>query len=164
MVQIPTSQTQETQSSFPDSAAKKEFPIIPNDSIVNVEVVECELRDFSEDFRAQYGVKDKQEVSFRFRVTDGDYKGLNIWGSAKPIFDSSDNCRLRIWTQEILGVDKLPEGFVFDTDDLVGMNTRVLVSEYRKKKGGLGNRVKDVLRANANTPNATVSYNAEEPF
>lgn len=163
MARIPLTTAAPEQQNF-DSAEKKSFQVIPDDTIVNVEVVNVELRDFPEEFRAQYNVKDKQEVSFRFRVTDGDFKGLNLWGSARPEFNDSDQCRLRLWTQEILGVDKLPEGYVFDTDDFDGATCRVLVSERRKKNGQFTNRVKDVLRATRSTPNATVAYDDMEPF
>lgn len=163
MAQIPLTnsapaQQAPQQQGFPQK--KREFPVIPDETIVNAEVVAVELRDLNPEFRAKYKIKETQEVSFRFRVTDGEYKGLNVWGNAKPIFDSSPECRLRIWTQEILGMDSLPEGFVFDTEDLAGLNTRILVTKYSKRDGSEGNRVKDVLRSNSP---ATALYD-EEPF
>lgn len=163
MAQIPMTTATPQQESF--DGAKKDFPVIPDDTVVNVEVVSVELRDFPEEFRRKYDVKDKQEVSFRFRITDGDFKGQNLWGSARPVFDDSDQCRLRLWTQEILGVDKLPDGYVFDTDDFADATCRVLVSERRRKSDGkFVNRVKDVLRATRTTPGAMVPNYEDEPF
>jgi len=144
---------------FPDQPQKKRtFDPIPEGKVVNVEVVAVELRDINPEFRAKYKIKDTQEVSFRFKVIDGDFKNRNLWGNAKPIWNDADNCRLRLWTQEIFGVDRMPEGYEFDTDDFTGMKARVVVRNFSKRDGTVGDGVQDVLRA---LPDR---YANEEPF
>jgi hypothetical protein len=124
---------------------------------VDVEVLDVEIRDLPDWFRKQFNVKDEQEVSFHFKVVGDDHTNRHLWGSARPVLDKSDNCRLRIWTQEILGVNSLPEDFVFDTDQLAGLQARVVVGTRVAKDGTTKNKVLDVLRAN------TVTFD-EEPF
>jgi hypothetical protein len=153
-----TQPTQET-GGFPSQPERKRtFDPIPEGTIVDVEVVSVELRDLNPEFRAKYKIKETQEVSFRFRVTGGEYAKRNLWGNAKPILDDSDNCRLRLWTQEILGVDRLPADFEFDTDDFTGLTCRVLVKNYNKRDGSVGDGVQDVLRA------VEDRFANEEPF
>ena len=142
-----------TQVGFGD-APEKEWPVIPEKALVDVEVVKIQLRDIPAEFRAKYDIKDEQEVNFDFRVTDGEYKGQRIFGSAKPYLNDSDNCRLRFWLQEILGVDQLPGDFVFKLDekneasDLVGLRCRVLVrNKTRQSDGKKSHAVAEVLRA-----------------
>ena len=149
----------EPQKSFPEGAQKKRtFDPIPEGSVVDVEVVEVEIRDINPEFKAKYKIKDDKEISFRFKVTSGDFKNRNLWGNAKPYWNDADNCRLRIWTQEIFGVDRMPEGYEFDTDDFPGMKARVVVRNYQKRDGSTGDGVQDVLRA------VEDRYAHEEPF
>lgn len=143
---------------------KKDFPAIPEGQILNVEVIEVELRD-----RPEWALRnpddETKEVSFRFRVLDGEYAKRNLWGTTMPWFNFSPKCRLRIWVQGILGVDELPEDFelklndVYDADkritkqlftDLGGKRARVLVgNRVNKKTGELRDFVQDVFAAEA---------------
>lgn len=163
-----TNTQQVQQEVFPEQAAprKRTFDPIPEGEIVDVEVVEVEIRDINPEFRAKYKIKEDKEISFRFKVISGNYKNRNLWGNAKPYWNDSDNCRLRLWTQEIFGVDRMPEGYEFDTDDFPGMKARVVVRNYQKRDGSTGDGVQDVLRAvNSNMGSGvptTTRY--EEPF
>ena len=148
------------QQGFADQPQKKRtFDPIPEGEIVDVEVVDVEIRDLNPEFRAKYKIKEEQEISFRFKVISGDYKNRNLWGNAKPIWNDADNCRLRLWTQEIFGVDRMPEGYEFDTDDFTSMRARVVVRNYTKRDGSTGDGVQDVLRSVDNS-----RYANEEPF
>ncbi len=149
-----------TTSTRPEGE-KKEFSVIPENALLNVQVAKCEIKPFTEDFRKKYNVEDENEVSFEFVVIDGDFAKRRLWGSAKPYFDKSDNCRLRIWTQEIMGWDSVPDGYEFDTDDLTGLNCRILVKAYVGNDGKPRNRVKEVLRA-VKAPED--KYSGLEPF
>lgn len=120
----------------------KEFPLVPNNEVVAVEVARVQHRALDEEFRRKYNVKDTHKVSFAFKVLEGPGKGKWLWADAKPYFNSSDNCRLRIWVEAILGVDGLPDGFSLDFDendgrcrDLEGLEARVLV-QHRQAKAG----------------------------
>jgi hypothetical protein len=155
------------QEAFPSAPAqKRKFDPIPEGEIVDVEVVEVEIRDLDSEFRAKYKIKEDKEVSFRFKVISGQYSNRNLWGHAKPYWDNSDNCRLRLWTQELFGVDRMPDDYEFDTDDFTGKTARVVVRNYKKRDGSTGDGVQDVLRslrpsAGAGVP-TTTRY--EEPF
>jgi len=139
-------------TSFVEGPAKV-WPVIPERALVDCEVVKVELRKLNPEFRAQFNIKDEYEVSFRFRVIDGDYKGQPIFGTAKPYLNDSDTCRLRFWLQELLGVDSLPSDFSFKFDennevpDLVGLQCQVLVKNRVKQDGTKAHAVAEVLRS-----------------
>lgn len=162
MVKLPT-------SSQPAAGNSNTYPVIPNNKMLNVVVEKCELREINKDFREKYNISDTHEVNFMFRVTDGEYgpneksRGRVLFGTAKPYINDSDNCRLRIWAQELRGEDALPEGYEFDTDDMVGRNARVLVGEYTKQNGNVDNKIKEVLRAETQ-PTGTEAAYVGEPF
>lgn len=161
MAQLP--QTTANHPATTGGTTKRKFDPIPENRIVNVVVEECEVRAFDEAFRRQWNVQDTHEVSFRFRVKGGDYDNRVVFGSAKPIFEDDPDCRLRLWTQELMGVDTLPDNYVFDTDDLVGRSGRILVRVHTKQNGEQTNKVKEVLRAE-NQPVGTERVYDEEPF
>jgi hypothetical protein len=147
-LQMQSTQSESDGGMFPSQTQKKRtFDPIPEGTIVDVEVVSVELRDLNPEFRAKYKIKETQEVSFRFKVISGPFANRNLWGNAKPIFNDADNCRLRLWAQEILGVDRLPADYKFDTDHFAGLKARVLVKNYQKRDGTTGDGVQDVLRA-----------------
>ena len=159
MAKLPTSTLDKTDDT--GNTQKKEFKVIPENAILNVTVEKCELRDLPEDFRKAYNVEDTQEVSFSFRVQDGEFEKRMLWGSAKPYWSDSDGCRLRIWTQEIMGVDKLDDGYEFDTENVEGKSCRILVKQRQKKDGTKSNKVAEVMRS----INASNEYSLEdEPF
>lgn len=136
-----------SQSSGQSSApgAPRKFDPIPENTIVDVEVVSVELRD-----KPEWAIRDPdvtQEVSFRFRVVSGQYEKRNLWGNAAPFFNFSPKCRLRIWVQGILGVDELPEGFELDLPSLTGRRARVLVGNRKNKQDEVKDFVQDVFPA-----------------
>lgn len=143
---------------------KKTFDPIPANTIAEVEVVDVTYKPLNEEFRKKFAVKDTHEVSFHFKVIEGPYKNRHIWGTAKPYLNSSDKCRLRIWLQELLGVDKLPAEFTLnenpDTgvyDEFTGMRCRVFTELKTSGSGKVTDRVRDVLRS-------VTQVEAEEDF
>lgn len=148
-----------TQTSVPQGTKPERALIIEN--IYPAVVDGCELRPYSDEFRQKFNIQDTHEISFKFRIVGGEFDGRWVWAGANARWEESDGCRLFAWTKEILGVDTLPPGFVFDTDNLVNLSCRIHVQQYVKADGKLGNKVKNVLRA----VNQSNNYNyVEEPF
>lgn len=142
---------------------KKVYPIIPEDTILNVKVtrVEEELKPFKEDDGS-----DIVRVVFTFQVQDGPYEKQRVWGETSTFFTSQS--KLRQWASELYGTT-LGDGFVLDTDDLVGKIARVQVGIRNQKNGKQRNFVKDVFRPRDAMVSAitaptqeTTSY--EDPF
>ena len=128
------------------------FELIPVDTILEAEVFNCERRETPFWIDKEDHSKGKQEeISFRFKITElGEYNGRTLFGSTPIWFNTSPKCRLRLWTQEILGLDELTEGFEFDTDDLITMPVKVVVGHKVIRKGTpeeeTKDRVVDVIR------------------
>lgn len=145
------------------NTAPREYPVIPDGEIVDVEVVEVELRD-----RPEWAIRnpddETKEISFRFRVVNGPYAKANLWGTTMPWFDYSPKCKFRLWVQGIEGVTELPEGFSLETIEVpndkkpgemktifpafTSKQARVLVGNRRNKKTGkLNHFAQDVFPA-----------------
>ena len=116
-------------------------------TILVVEVEKVTLRELKEEFREKFNIEPTHEFNFQFKVLDGNFKNRKVWGSAHATWHDGSNCRLRIWSQEIMGVNSFPEGYEFDSDHLVGQVCRVTIKNYTKGDGSLGESVADVLRA-----------------
>ncbi len=130
---------------------KKDFDPIPANEIVNVVIEKCFVEPYSEWFLQNYPQKDgsTHQVKFWFRVVDGQFEKRVLFGDAKANWyeDERNSCRLRNWTKTIMG-GELPEGYEFDSDDLVGLNARILVGEkWNKKQEKMQDCVGEVLRA-----------------
>jgi hypothetical protein len=130
---------------------KKAFEPIPaqdqykTPTILPVEVLECKLQPINADFREKYDIEATHEFNFRFKVLEGDFKNRNVWANAHALWHDGANCRLRLWAQAIMGVDAFPEGYVFDSDHLVGQTCRITIKNYNKKDGSVGETAADVL-------------------
>jgi len=147
------------------NGGKRSFPVIPDGRILNVEVEICEVRPFDEAFRKKYEVEDTHEVSFRFRVQDGEFEKRVLFGSTSPYCE--EGSKLYDWSKEIMGKDSLPEGYVWDSDQLTGLRCRIQVKEHTKQNGEKTNKVKALFRAEETQYQATpaaASDEAYEPF
>lgn len=138
-----------------EESSTPEFTLIPDGEILDCEVVACEERETPFDDEKNPGQK-QREVSFRFQVTDpGEYNGRTLFGRTPTTFNTNENCKLRLWVQELLGMDVLPEKFRFNTDTLIGLPCRVAVGVRTSKpspqypKGRTTNFAWDVLRQNS---------------
>jgi hypothetical protein len=134
---------------------EQDFQLIPEGDVLAAEVAQCEVRDTPFDDDKNPGEKQK-EVSFRFEITEsGEFYGRTVFGRTPTTFNTNENCKLRQWVQELLGMDKLPENFRFNTDTLIGLPCRVSVAQRTSKpsekypRGRTTNYAFDVLRANS---------------
>lgn len=132
---------------------KKVYPIIPEDTILNVKVtrVEEEIKPFKDDDGS-----DIVRVVFTFQVQDGEYEKQRVWGETSTFFTPLS--KLRQWASELYGTT-LHDGFVLDTDDLVGKVARIQVGVRTQKNGKQRNFAKDVFRPR----DAMVSAITESP-
>lgn len=112
----------------------EEFEAIPEGELLEAEIVNCELREtpFLIDENDPSKGK-KEQVSFRFRIVeDGPYFGRTLFGNTPTTFTTHPDCKLRVWVQEILGMDSLPIDFEFDTETLIGATVKVIVGNRFK--------------------------------
>ena len=129
-----------------------EFEPIPAGEILEAvveNVEERETRNWVDENDPSKGKR--KRVSFFFRITqEGPYEGRAIFGSTSNKFSTHPNCRLRVWVQEILGVDNLPENFRFTEDDLIGQPVKVVVDNYESTQADgsvvTKDSVSDVIR------------------
>lgn len=137
------------------------YPTIPEDEVLPAKVEAVERRETPWPIDENDPTKgNREEVSFRFRVTSGEYEGRVIFGNTPVWFDASPECRLRVWVEEILGVDELSVGFKFNTDDLIDLPVNVVMG-VGKKKGK--NFVADVVRQGAAVASAAQPAMAAAP-
>lgn len=139
-----------------------EFEDIPDDTWVDATVVSAVIQE-----REGKDGKYKKCV-FKFAVEDdGTWHGKYVWGETSVAFVDHPDCRLRNWAMEMLGVDQIPVGYKFNTDDVVDCTVKVLVGlrEYEKTMGGktetrTTNFVRDVMRSEAyiGTPSAAETF------
>jgi len=117
---------------------------IENDTILEAVILSCQEQDSFWDIDKDDPSKGKRrEVSFKFEVTeDGPYQGRWVWGSTPTYFDDNPRCKLRIWVQEVFGLDEIPLGFKFSLEQVEGQPVRIHVAKSEKGK----NYVTDVLR------------------
>jgi len=118
------------------------FPILEEHTVVNVEVVTVEEQ---ESFFKDDDGNPKNEVVFKFRITDGEFEGQHLWGRTPTTWSMNEKCKLRQWAEQILAT-KIPAGTPLDTDDLVGRPARAVVGTFTKKTGEQGNKVTDVMK------------------
>ena len=142
------------------SDEKKEFEPFEDGMVIEAEVLGVEQK--TKKIRGD----ELERIEFAFKIVDpqGKYNNRRVWGDTSTSFVDHPECKLRAWTQEIMGVD-LPKGFKLNTDDLIGSRCRVAITTYEyqprdnpdgpKKQGA---RVQDVIRSKANLGLS------EEPF
>lgn len=142
--------TLEETSGVDADGNKKEFPLIPEDSILEANVLEIKGP-----VEMPYKDKETNEAIFKmewtFKIASGEYADQRTWGQTGIKFAHHPDCKLYAWTQEVLGVD-LPAGFNLDTDNLLGLPCRIVVGVRSYTKTGetaltYRNYVKDVIRA-----------------
>ncbi|GAC1673009.1 MAG: hypothetical protein NVS9B9_29960 [Ktedonobacteraceae bacterium] len=127
--------------------AAREWEVIPANTELEAEILGIEER--TKPFKDDNG-KDVVKVNFSFKVTsDGEYKNRRQFGETSTSFVDHPDCKFRAWVKAALGVDSLPQEFVLDTDDLLGLPVRLIIGNKPKKNadGTTGTRdyVQDVL-------------------
>lgn len=137
-----------------------DFRLIPDGTILTAEIIRCEDREtpFKDEKKSEETGKDvmQREVSFTFQVTEpGEFYARTVFGRTPTTFNTSEQCKLRLWVQELLAIDLLPEKFRFSTDTLEGLPCRIAVGVRTSKpnekypKGRQTNFAWDVLRTNS---------------
>ncbi len=124
----------------------------PHQSVFEAKILEITEQDSRWDIDDEDPSKGKkQELNFKFEVIDpdGDFDKRWAWGKCAAYLSTDSRNKLRQWVQGILDIDVLPEGFAFNTDDLVGRQCRIIVEAYEKKTGGVGNYVAEVRHSRA---------------
>lgn len=125
-----------------------EYPVLPPDKIVQVEVVDVTEREVSS------AKGDWMKFEFKFRILavpsdlESDYGvlvGSHIWGSVPARLTTHPDNKLRQWSESLLNLDDLAEGYSLDTDDLIGRKGRALVTNYQKRDGKSQHQVGSVL-------------------
>lgn len=134
----------------------QEYPLIPDGAIVPVRVDEVS--------KGRRPGQDKDRISFKFVVTEGEYENQWLWGSTPTTFSNNPDCKLMSWVRELLGGTDLPVGFKVSKRSLEGLEGRAVVSQYPGNDGKMRNGVNDVLRPKATAPVASAPYDDEEPF
>lgn len=122
------------------------FEAIPVDTVLEAEVDKVEERETPFWIDQNDESKGKQrQVSFKFRITDAEHSGRVLFGNTPTTFSNHPDCKLRVWVQEILGVDTLPLGFKLDLSQLEGAPIKVVVGNRSKKAADGSEVVKDFV-------------------
>lgn len=140
----------EESTSDDDGEKTFEYVLIPENEVLEAEILEIKVQDsfFWVDVDDHSKGKDK-EVSFKFNITEeGKFKNTWVFGSTSTIFNTHANCKLRLWTEEILGLDEgLPVDFSLNTEDLEGQKVRVIIANYWSPKNNrTQHKVSDLQR------------------
>lgn len=109
---------------------------IPDGTMHSAEIVKCEERDHPF-FKEDDGVTPQREVSFTFKITDGDYAERYIYGRTPTTFTTHPDCKLRGWVQSAYSLDEVPLDFEFEPEDLNGLPVKIIagVRKYVDKQG-----------------------------
>lgn len=143
--------------------APKSFPLIPEDTTLVATITEIkeDVKPFNDRETGLPVVK----LAWTFQTAFDDQE-RKVWGETNLDFFEHPDCRLYSWTQEALGTE-LPNGFVLNTDALIGQDVRVIMGVRSYVKNGetdkrYVNYVKDVMRARSAMGAATQV--AADPF
>lgn len=143
---------------------------VPDNSLLNAVVLNAAKTLMP--FKDKVTGEDVYKVKWSFQVTqDGPFRGRKVEGLTSTSFVNHPECRMYQWAKSLLGAD-LPEGFVFKTDDVIGIECVVLVSATEKeRRDGNGvwvnNNVVDVRPAENIPVSVGSAYGIsadEEPF
>lgn len=105
-------------------------------------------------------------VEFHFKlIADDGHDGQDIWGDTSTRFNSHPECRLKQWSEALLGMRLTPH-FRLDTDMLLDRHCFVVVGKKSWEKDGetkYRNFVRDVQPTTANA-RALAEADEDEPF
>lgn len=125
--------------------------------VVNVGLRERKARNEGED--------PTKRIEFKFKlISDDSHDGQDIWGSTSTKFVDHPKCKLKGWSEAILGRN-LPVRYKLDTDDLLDRECRVVVS-YRTWQQGDETRERNEISDVIPTREAAMAMAAENdsPF
>lgn len=111
------------------------------------------------------------QIGFAFKITEGPHAKRWIWDDVPAEITDWSGCKLRLYLQELLMENELPESFTFDEADYehyIGLPCRIRVKQYWSDKGNENrNSLEDVLAPTAKQVQAAspvVDDDYEEPF
>ena len=98
----------------------------------------------------------KMNLNFKFEVIDpeGTFDRRWVWGNCAAYLSDKPQNKLRQWTQGILDLDVLPDGFALNTDDFIGKQARIIVGAKTKDDGSVSNFVTEI-RPSRQAPTAS---------
>lgn len=145
-----------------DGDAPRTYELIPEKEILAAEVLDAAVKVMP--YKDKETGDEVKKVVFKFKVMDSEYEDRWVWGETSTSFVDHPGCRLRAWVGELLGTDVLPEGFSFNTDDLLDQSCRIVIGvrSWDDKTTGVKqyrNFVADVLR-----PSDGLADTEFEPF
>jgi hypothetical protein len=107
---------------------------IDEGEVYNAQITNVRLREKPfKDERTGQPVK-RVEFAFKLSADDG-HDGQDIWGDTSTRFNDHPDCRLRAWSEAILGMH-LPPHFKLDTDTLIDRRCRVIIGKKEWEKDG----------------------------
>lgn len=99
--------------------------IIPDGTIVDAQIVKCEIRDIPDSVRREYGIQQSHSVSIQFAVMRGEYANrilyLTLYPETYPNGEPWPQSQFYNWIKGLLGEDVIKNGYIFDTDDFTGL-------------------------------------------
>lgn len=138
------------------SGDPQELDLLPDGDIVNVRLTDVSLHEFT------YQGELIKKLRWSFAVTDpGTWQGKTIYGDTSTNFTAHPNCKAYNWVHALTGRE-YPPGEEMDTDDVVGLPARILISHKPGKDNRVWMRAKDVFSASAQQPAAPAP--SEAPF
>lgn len=118
-------------------AMSGEYPLIPEKEVVEIRVTDITSRE------SNFGLR----LDWHFEVVEeGEYKGISVKGSTGAKFTLHSECRLYNWAKSLTG-DDYESGQSFDTDDMIGLVGRGIVSHRRDNQDRVWMNISDVLPA-----------------
>ncbi len=102
------------------------------------------------------------QIGFAFKIVGDKFTNRWLWQDVDAEISDYSKCKLRLYLQELLGENELPESFKFneeDYDNYVGLPCRIRVKQYWSDKGNENrNSIEDVIAPTVKHPSfATTS-------
>lgn len=142
-------------------AGGPEYALLEENDVVQARLAGVEEHSFTWDNETV------DKFKWTFVITDpeaGDWDGKEIFGDTSQVFTAHPNCKAYSWVKAITG-RAYEQGEELDTDDLLGMPCRVMITHKDDKQGRTWMRVKEVLPAKAATRGVLTSAPVDEaPF
>lgn len=151
------------------NADKPDFPErepFPNNSVYEAVILSCDEQE------SRWPVNDdepdgpkKMQLSFKFEVIDPEEKFDKrwVWGNCSAYLSTEPRNKLRQWTQGIMDMDVLPEGYILDTDEFVGRQARIVIGAKERANGnGISNFVVEVRPTRTAEPMTPAKFRAQQ--
>ena len=158
-----------TKSNGSNGQGKKDFEAIPEGTYnaevarINYKPIDLEKTPWLEKL-VERGVEG--QIGFAFKITEGPHAKRWIWDDVPAEITDWSGCKLRLYLQELLMENELPDTFTFDESDYdhyIGLPCRIRVKQYWSDKGNENrNSLEDVLAPTAKQVQAVSPVVADE--